>query len=133
GKEVFFVTDARRIGPGVWRAPAFGGGEPRRIHQLGEGCTSITVSPRTNRLVYAKEIQDSNIWRLDLPQASGARASREVAVSRVIASTYGDSQPEYSPDGKHIAFQSDRSGDVEIWIANSNGSSQRQLTHLHAQ
>ena len=133
GKEVFFVTDARRIGPGVWRAPAFGGGEARRIQQVGEGSTSITLSPRTNRLVYAKQIQDSNIWRLDLSQASGARANREPKLSRVIASTYLDSQPEYAPDGKHIAFQSDRSGDVEIWIANSDGSSPRQLTHLHAQ
>src|SRR5207245_1622214 len=49
-----------------------------------------------------------------------------------IASTYGDGQPQYSPDGKHIAFQSDRSGDLEIWIANGDGSSPRQLTRLHA-
>jgi Tol biopolymer transport system component len=133
GKEIFFVTDARRIGPGVWRMPAFGGGGARRIHQVGEGSESITISPRTNRLVYAKEIHDSNIWRLDLAQVSGAGVSSEPALSRVIASTYGDSQPEYSPDGKHIAFQSDRSGDVEIWIANSDGSSSRQLTRLRAQ
>jgi Tol biopolymer transport system component len=35
-------------------------------------------------------------------------------------------------DRKYIAFQSDRSGDYEIWIANSDGSSQRQLTRLHS-
>jgi Tol biopolymer transport system component len=50
----------------------------------------------------------------------------------VIASTYEDDLPQYAPDGKHIVFQSDRSGELEIWIANSDGSSARQLTHLHA-
>src|SRR5450631_4007008 len=83
--------------------------------------------------MYAKEIQDSNIWRLDLSQASGGRMNGEPALSRVIASTYTDSQPEYSRDGKYIAFKSDRSGDNEIWIAKSDGSSSRQLTRFHAQ
>jgi Tol biopolymer transport system component len=41
--------------------------------------------------------------------------------------------PQYSPDGRYIAFQSDRSGDCEIWIAKSDGSSLRQLTRLHAE
>src|SRR5947208_2024575 len=55
------------------------------------------------------------------------RASRGL-----IDSTYRDRQPQYSADGRHIALQSNCSGDIEIWLANSDGSSQRQLTHLHA-
>lgn len=34
-----------------------------------------------------------------------------------------------SPDGKKIAFTSDRGGDLDIWVMNSDGSSPRQLTH----
>jgi eukaryotic-like serine/threonine-protein kinase len=129
GKEVFFVGDKPRIGCRIWRVPAFAGGEARHISQIGEGGTSITLSARRSRLVYSKEIEDWNVWRLDLPSASEARGQSQP--SRVIASTYEDSQPQYSPDGKYIAFQSDRSGDFEIWIANSDGSSSRQLTRLH--
>jgi eukaryotic-like serine/threonine-protein kinase len=132
GKEVFFVGDEPRIGPRIWRAPAFGRGEARRINQIGERSTSIALSPRSKRLVYSKEMADWNIWRLDLARASRARTQTGELSSRVIASTYEDGQPQYSPDGKHIAFQSDRSGDLEIWIANGDGSSPRQLTHLHA-
>jgi Tol biopolymer transport system component len=132
GKEVFFVGDEPRIGPRIWRVPAFAKGDARRINQLGDGITSLALSRRARRLVYSKEIEDWNIWRLDLAQAGGARARGRALLSPVIASTYGDFQPQYSPDGKHIVFKSNRSGDQEIWIANRDGSSPRQLTRLHA-
>jgi Tol biopolymer transport system component len=44
-----------------------------------------------------------------------------------------EGNPQYSPNGKYIAFQSDRSGDYEIWIAKSDGSSLRQMTRMHAE
>lgn len=132
GKEVFFVGDEPRIGSRIWRVPAFAPGKTRRINQIGEGSTSIAISPRSKRLVYSKEIEDWNIWRLDLARKSAAGSQTHELFSRVIASTYEDGQPQYSPDGKHIAFQSDRSGDFEIWVANGDGSSPRQLTRLRA-
>ncbi len=38
------------------------------------------------------------------------------------------SYPQPSPDGRWIAFQSDRDGDFEIYLANRNGGQLRQLT-----
>jgi Tol biopolymer transport system component len=40
-----------------------------------------------------------------------------------------DSEPRFSPDGKLIAFRSDRDGDENVWIANADGSHPRQLSH----
>jgi Tol biopolymer transport system component len=80
--------------------------------------------------VYSKKIEDWNIWRADLRTPFGARAQKQIEVSRLIDSTYQNRQPQYSRDGRYVAFQSNRSGDIEIWVANSDGSSQRQLTHL---
>ena len=42
---------------------------------------------------------------------------------------YKDRQPRWSPDGKRIAFFSDRSGKWEIWTINSDGSGLQQLTY----
>lgn len=39
-----------------------------------------------------------------------------------------DMQPRFSPDGREIAFTSDRSGGDNIWIMNANGGEPRQLT-----
>src|SRR5205823_1821666 len=37
-------------------------------------------------------------------------------------------EPRYSPDGTRIAFASDRSGTMEIWVAKSDGSNAVPLT-----
>ena len=40
--------------------------------------------------------------------------------------------PAYSADGKHIAFCSDRTGAFEIWVMDTNGKHERQVTALGA-
>ncbi|MHC4745258.1 MAG: TolB family protein [Planctomycetota bacterium] len=39
-----------------------------------------------------------------------------------------DMQPRFSPDGRYIAFTSDRAGGDNIWIINRNGDNPRQVT-----
>lgn len=43
-----------------------------------------------------------------------------------------DDYPEYSPDGRHIVFQSNRSGNWQLWLMNADGSGLRQLTTSRA-
>ena len=41
---------------------------------------------------------------------------------------FRDRLPRWSPDGKTIAFSSDRSGKFQIWMINADGSNLRQIT-----
>jgi TolB protein len=51
--------------------------------------------------------------------------TRKIAVH---SQTYFDETPSWFPDGKRIAFQSDRTGRMEVWVMNDDGSGQRQVT-----
>jgi len=49
---------------------------------------------------------------------------------KLVASTRRDENPRLSPDGQKIVFESNRSGSRELWISDSEGSNQAQLTYF---
>ena len=134
GQNIVFVGDRSQLGFQIWKIPAFHSGDAVSFNDIGQDTASIALSPRTNRLVYEKAVEDVNIWRIGFDAGLTTPGHRRVvSQGPLIASTRLDEAPQYSPDGKYIAYQSNRSGDCEIWIARSDGSSPRQLTRLHAQ
>jgi TolB protein len=46
----------------------------------------------------------------------------------LTSDAFRDGEPTFSPDGRRIAFVSDRSGNLDIWVMNADGSEPRQLT-----
>lgn len=48
--------------------------------------------------------------------------------TRIAEGLAYEHQPRFSPDGKRIAFTSDRGGGDNIWIMNTDGSDKQQLT-----
>jgi Tol biopolymer transport system component len=61
-------------------------------------------------LVYSRQIEDTNIWRAELPKSGDPPVEAEL----FITSTWVDQTPKYSPDGTKIAFISSRSGSREM-------------------
>lgn len=114
----------------LWRIPA-SGGEPQKLTAGGENAHRPSVDRNLHRLVYEQVARDMNIWRIDLSSSNGSKATaRRNLPTRLIASTKYDSQPQFSPDGKKIAFVSDRSGNAEIWVCGSDGSHSSQITEI---
>lgn len=89
----------------------------------GEQATAMTA-PVGGRIVYAKVIEDENIYKLGI----GANTGNSPA--KLIASTMNDHTPAWSPDGRRIAFASARSGTEEIWVCNADGSNPVQITQM---
>ena len=48
--------------------------------------------------------------------------------TRIVGGLSFESQPVFSPDGKTIAFLSDRTGVENLWIANADGSNPRAVS-----
>src|SRR5690606_17587888 len=82
--------------------------------------------PGTSRIVYCRMTRDENIVRLDLP----TQPEDPVRRTTIIDSSFVNELPEYSPDGSQVAFVSNRTGSFQIWIANADGSSPRQITNF---
>jgi len=133
GQDILFIRDEASTESSIWRVAVFHNTDARLVESVGEGCSSIAFSAASNRLVFSKGASDPNIWRVSLDSPNtGPTPNHSAAPTRLIASTRVDSQPQLSPDGRLIVFSSTRSGDSEIWLANSDGSGERQLTRFHA-
>jgi len=74
-------------------------------------------------IVFEHWESQTNVWELHLPSGS---------VRPYIASTFWDLHPSFSPDGKNIAFASNRSGHYEIWLKNTEDGQEKQLTHFNS-
>src|SRR5438132_13913975 len=85
-----------------------------------------TISLASHRLAFVESFQDANVWRLPLTAVSVEAKTP----TKLIYSTRYDSSAQYSPDGKRIAFRSDRSGSNEIWLCDSDGNNAMQLTDV---
>ena len=109
---------------GLWRTTASSGAIPKKVNLDASNALAPAISRLGNRLAFATEKYDLNIWRVDL-KGPGQKPGPPF---RFIASTQVEQYPAYSPDGRRIAFMSERSGTQEIWVCDSDGSKAAQLT-----
>ncbi len=104
----------------LWRVPVDGGGPPQRIELAGQGATSPATVSETDRLAFVRRSYDTDVYRFEAGRPARA----------VLTSTFGETEPRWSPDGRRLAFTSSRSGDQnEIWVAAADGTAAQQLTH----
>ncbi|HEY6290725.1 MAG TPA: protein kinase [Terriglobia bacterium] len=111
----------------LWKIPA-SGGEIEAVAGVGANAALPSISAHGNLLAYVNQESHTNIWGMRLDSLGRT----EGPAKKVISGTGLQIDDEISPDGKRIVFTSDRSGNLEIWVANIDGSNPLQLTSLRA-
>ncbi len=172
GNFLYFSSD-RNGTMNLWRVPieeksgrALGSPEPVTVPS--RWCGQLSISRDGRQLVYTSQDETSSIQKIafdpvrervtgePIPILAGSLLVRDINPSPdgkwvvfntrgtqediFVASSDGSSQrqltndpfkdrgPEWSPDGKRIAFYSNRVGRYEIWSVNPDGSGLTQLT-----
>jgi Tol biopolymer transport system component/DNA-binding winged helix-turn-helix (wHTH) protein len=124
GKDLVFSSN-RDGSFGLWKVPV-SGGTPERLNVGGQNSYSPAISPRGNLFAYSHGTGTWDIVRVDLKSSA-----KKILTDQILSSNEQDAAPQYSPDGKRIAFQSWRSGEQEIWTCAADGSSPVQLTSFN--
>src|SRR5688572_15510070 len=70
--------------------------------------------------------------RVASAQPNGPGADEPTTRRIVKLTNIETSYPHWSPDGRRIAYQSNRTGNSEIYVMNADGSGVVQLTHTAA-
>jgi Tol biopolymer transport system component len=103
-------------------------GQPEIVLDASLRPTNVEVSPNGQLLAF---------YSVGRPHASPGGLWEDLYVSRtdgterhqITSDSAKDRGPAWSPDGRKIAFFSDRSGSYEIWTINPDGTQLKQLTH----
>lgn len=120
GREIVFSSNRGGL-YSLWRVPSRGG-EPRLVEATGPDVFSPSISKDGSRLAYVHRRVNINIW--GVPLDGGA------SPQNLIHSTRLTLQPSYSPDGRRVAFTSDRLGSWEIWVSSSGGANAGRITAM---
>jgi Tol biopolymer transport system component len=97
------------------------------LEAAGDDARYPSIS-RNGRLAYQHYTRNWDIMRAEIA-AGEVRSNNPLgSPTPVIASTRIDMAPAWSPDGKKIAFLSDRTGCFELWICDADGSNPVRLT-----
>lgn len=123
-REIIFSSNRGGASWGLWRISA-GGGTPERVPVGSDRAYGPALSMKGHRLAYCTGIWNEDIWRIALGPNHRAGKPEKFIFSELV-----EEGPQYSPDGKRIAFQSTRSGNFEIWRADADGTNLVQLTSM---
>jgi Tol biopolymer transport system component/DNA-binding winged helix-turn-helix (wHTH) protein len=123
GRRIVFSSErGGRFSERRWQVPVEGGEvRPETIYpNIG------VLSPDGRRLAFVQTGRTDlpSIWRADLSSPGGRVTTQKL----IISSAVNDEDPQLSPDGTRIVFVSHRSGDMELWQSDADGSNPLQIT-----
>lgn len=128
GRYIYFAS-SRGGGLNLWRIGVGTGGIPDgQPEQLTTGAgddVQPTIAPDGLRVAFAVRGINSDLWRLPVAPATGQPNG---SPEPTVMTTRVESRGAWSPDGRAVAFNSDRLGEMNIWLHRIADSAERQLT-----
>jgi Tol biopolymer transport system component/DNA-binding winged helix-turn-helix (wHTH) protein len=125
-REIIFSSN-RAATTGLWRVSAMGSAPSPVPGPEGEANWPSIPAKGNNALVYEQWVSKANIWRLDLKDPKHI----EKSPSPLVSEKGEKMRPEFSPDRKRVAFESNRMGFWDIWTCAVDGTNCDQVTSLH--
>ena len=109
----------------IWRVNTNPGSQAELLPDA-MSAAELAIAGSNEWIAYTSVIENWNIWRMPLNE-SGDSITLGVP-RRFIASSGRNHGPSFSPDGKKLAFISDRSGAWQIWLADADGGDVHQIS-----
>jgi len=108
-----WTPDGRRLlyssNDDLWWIPADGSGRPESLLVANGNRFAGSVTPDGRAVVFHEESSDrSGIRSMVFDSAPASRL--------LVPGTFGESAPALSPDGKWLAYQSDETGRMEVYV-----------------
>jgi TolB protein len=117
GKQIAFVS-SRTGAPQIYVMNA-DGSAPRRISFQGSYNTSPNWSPKGDLIAYVGRDQGFNVFTL---------STKTNQVRQLTGGQGNNEDPSFSPDGRYVVFSSTRVGRPALFLADTTGAHQVQLT-----
>jgi len=127
GRSLFWISDrdgARDVYQQRVRTDMTPAGEPRRV-TTGVGAQGLSLSRHGMRMAYSRLNIWTGIWSLPVPARGPVSIRGATPVSTGNETT---EDIDVSPDGHWLVFDSDRSGNSELYVMPAGGGEARQIT-----
>jgi len=128
GRRVYFASN-RGGGLNLWRIPVGGDGRaagPAEQVTTGAGDdVEPAIASDGRRVVFAVRGINADLWRLPVSPTTGQATGAPTAL---LTTSRVESRGAWSPDGRRIAFNSDRLGEMNIWTRELESGAERQIT-----
>jgi TolB protein len=124
GAEIAFVSN-REGGPQIFVMRADGSGQ-RRVSTVGNWNQTPSWCPRQRTRIIAYTARDDASSRFDIVTIDLQQGGR---MTRITQGQGNNEEPTWSPNGRVIAFTSNRPGGAGIYLANADGSGEQHIVY----
>ena len=126
GKSIYFTSD-RGGGLNIWRLGVDplgrAAGPPAQLTTgAGQDIQPAPGSDDATGVAFTVLQQNADLWRLPVDAATGLTAGEPAPF---VVTTREESRGSWSPDGSAIVFNSERDGEMNIWVRAADGSTRR--------